>query len=437
MTHPNPSTEHDIRAAWRRAIAQLPATRRFPELRSFGGYCTRQGIEPAAITEATIAAFAEHLQAKGCKHVTKRTRTVRHQLNAACASGGWPGPRVAEPPQADQTRVHRPLSAFMPSFQRALARLQTELHASGLTPPDRAHSLVTPATAAKITQRVRESASLMVDLGLIELAPLTAPDQILDPHKLTALFNHLETRVAPTHVRNYAKALIPVCRVYRHRGSDVEQLVAARMRATPVERETIPGTPTETLLALVDSDASARLTAFPDHAFEQAESANGALAARAWSKAGAAVVIALSAPLAPGEIAGLRIGDVAPDGRPERIKAPGDSPARGYSIPSQVADYLARHLDHLPRLDPEAPLMPGNACGPTSSQSLATLVERYVQPAVGLPVTLRVLYLRHLALLLRDDPSDIDRVLAWTRLTGAAHGRQRLRLLAQLWQPTV
>ena len=435
MTDHDQRTPTDTRPAWRAALARLPQNRRFAEVRSFGGYCVRRRITPTAITEATVAAYEDHLRARRCADAGKRARSLRHQLNAATASAAWPGPSVAAPTPADRTRLHRPRSAFERSFQRALDQLERELSAPTETPPDRAHSVVNRSTARKIVQRVRESASQMIDMGMLQPSALTSPCQLLAPDRLTALFTNLETRVAPTHVRNYAKALIPVCRVFLPRGSEPERLVASIMRTQPVECETIDGTPTQTLLTLLDSAAHDRLVAFPDRAFAQADAAPAALATRAWSKAGTAVILALSAPLTPGEIAGLRVGDVAPDGRPTRIKAPGDAPARAYPLPPTAAAYLTRHLDHLKRRDPQAPLMPGNEGASTTAQSLAGLVERYVQPAIGLPVTLRVLYLRHLALLLRDDPGNIDRVLAWARLTGAAHSRERLRLLAQIWQP--
>jgi hypothetical protein len=340
---------------------------------------------------------------------------------------------VTAPASPERTRVHRPLSAFTPAFQEALADLERELQNPSTIPPDRAHGVKKTSTAAKYAQRTRESASELVDLGKADPAQLTTPAQLFTPDRLSALITRLQTRVAPTHVRSVAKSLVEVCRVYQPRGSAAEGVLLEAMRSHPAEATEIDGTPTDTLLFLRDSDAQARLTAFPETALDQAAGAPAALARRGWSKAAAVVVIALSAPLRAGEIARLSVGDVAPNGKVVRVKAPHDPPERAYPLTATAASYLQRHLENLQSHHPDAPLLPGT-CGDTmSAQSLTTLVENYVQPYVELPVTPNVLYLRHLALLLRDDPGRIDRVIAWARLSGAPFTRQRLRLLAQLF----
>jgi hypothetical protein len=426
-------TSNQLRRAWRRAIKSLPANRSFPEIRNFGRFCERRGVGPSAFGEAEVSAFAGRLFERGYDDAAKRARALRHQLNAARASPEWPGPPVTAPTPPERTRVHRPLSAFTPAFQQALADLERELQNPSTIPPDRAHGVKKSSTAAKYAQRARESASELIDLGKVDPAQLTTPAQLFTPDRLSALITRLQTRVAPTHVRSVAKSLLEVCRVYRPRGSAAEGVLLEAMRSHPAEATEIDGTPTDTLLCLLDSDAQARLTAFPDTALAQAAGAPAALARRGWSKAAAVVVIALSAPLRAGEIARLRVGDVAPNGKVVRVKAPQDPPERAYPLTATAASYLQRHLENLPSRHPDAPLLPGTRGGGMSAQSLTTLVENYVQPSVELPVTPDVLYLRHLALLLRDDPGRTDRVMAWARLSGAPFTRQRLRLLAQLF----
>ena len=426
-----------LRSQWRRAYESLPAQRTFNELRTFGRYCADAGVPPEAIDEATIVGYADRLAWRARCDVDKRVAQLRWQLNAAHTDGaGWPGPAVAAPAPPDRTHRHQPLSAFPPAFQVELARLETELHAPSQTPPQRTHSVVAPSTARQITKRVRESASRLAAIGALQLTALREPADLLTPARLEALFTDLRDRVAPTHLRNYAKTFITVCHVALGRGSDAERRVRAYLRATPVESEALDGTPTDTLLQLIDTPAADRLTAFPDRALDAAAVAGGALARQAWAKAGAAVTLGLSAPLWPRELCALQVGDVAPAGAADRVTVPGATGADAYPLPPAAGARLDRHIAHLPNTGPDAPLFPGRrADEATSPQSLATLFERTLQPHVGLPITPRVLYLRHLALLLRDDPADVARVLTWARLTGSPLAQDRLRQLAQTWRP--
>ena len=112
-----------LSAAWEHGRQQLPMTPQKAAFGAFARYCDARGIAPPAVTEATLAGYADwRLQRTLDLHVNHGVSALRRHWNFLCRTDpAWPQRRLTAP--ADPRCYGRAIDQFVPTFIKELTGL--------------------------------------------------------------------------------------------------------------------------------------------------------------------------------------------------------------------------------------------------------------------------------------------------------------------------
>jgi integrase len=411
-------TRQPLSPAWDALRDRLPTVQSRAGLSRFMSYCSARQIDPPQVTETTFNNFAEALRSGTLgKEPAQLFQTTCRRWNAAVAEiEGWP-PTIATVPNRSR-RYAFDLTAFPGEFQADVAAF---LACTGNQDPfaeDYAPS-VKPSTIAMRRKQIAQMATALAQSGIEieaikQLATLVEPDNaksilryLRDRHGNTFTYLHQQALLLKTIARYWVKA--PEDQIERI--SRVAQNLAVKRRAmTPKNSRR---------LRQFDSEENLRaLLDLPDRVLAEARGGTKMDARR--------VMLALAVGLLT--VTAMRIDNLAglePDRHLVRsgrngatatlLIIPAEETKTNKPIEAELSPAMERLLttyqrDYLPLLavKPGGGLFLSRNGERCRTDSLATMVGRFIKREIGLEVNPHLF--RHLAakLVLKDDPTNIE-----------------------------
>ncbi|NKE18237.1 site-specific integrase [Neoroseomonas oryzicola] len=150
----------DLLPSWEPLIAAMSDDKGWIRLRAFVRYCSAHGIVPAAVSDATVGCYREHLRQRdirGTAHATIR-RVVSAWNKATATVQGWPAHRLSAP-LVEPRQYSLPLEALPASLRADIEAFRQRLSGAnrkglfqhdGLRRPLRPRSVQTRMVALRL-----------------------------------------------------------------------------------------------------------------------------------------------------------------------------------------------------------------------------------------------------------------------------------------------
>lgn len=430
--------------AWTDLLSQVPAGPGFSRLRAFVGYCAREAIAPAAVTSATLDAYAEaRAAARGGAKSRDHVRRVALQWNLAGRQvTGWPQTRLGLTGRAIQLSL--PFEAYPMSLQRETAAYLDAIGTSssaGLFSGS-ARRPVKPSTATSRMYGLRRLLWGGVQAG-VPIDTITALRDVTSPDFIKASLNWHYARKGHEVTKDLGQLAATVASVAHHLELPASEWAAIKpllARATPVPQTEMVPDKVRLLDALSEPATRARLLHLPATLMREASRLrvgwvdrkgvqHVARPVEAGWLAGIAVAIELllHAPMRLNNLQTLRIGEelrLASVGRGRwrgTIYIAGGSVKNGRAIEfpleaesiELVREYLDAYRPAVPNADTPW-LFPGQASAdqPRNKASFGTAISETIHEHVGVRVHPHAFRAFAGALILEANPHAIDDVRA-------------------------
>jgi integrase len=412
---------------WEALYRRLPSRRMRMELYRFLRFCSCQGIEPEAFTEAASSAFRADLENTFFLKDPGATfaAMARAWRAAQAVVEGWPPVAIAVPDRRHRNWTH-PWSHFPASLRQDCEAWCDRLAGRDLL-ADGPMRAVRPSTVAHRERQIRTFACAVALQGR-DPDTITSLRDLVEIEVLKSGLRYLIARnggKATINIYYLAAALKAVAQHYLHMEQHRLDQMTAIMRRLAVGRRGLTETNRSRLRQLDDRENAKALVRLPSKLLVLAARNPKARAGALQAQAAVATEILLMAPIRIGNLAGLDLDRnlIRPGSgkeihiviEPEDVK--NEEPLH-FPLPAQSAALIDRYLTefrpHLatPRC---TALFPGKGGGPKSLSTLRAQISKTVKRYTGMTINPHLF--RHIAakLYLDENPGGYEvvrRVLA-------------------------
>jgi len=398
LVHALPRPPRKPHPEWERLRGTLPNTRMSKGLSRFIGFCEREEIPPAAVSDEIIERFLAHLEADtgvwSPRDCHRRTCCLWNKAIESVA--GWPHCRVTLPGYRRQ-RQSRPIGSYPPETQKDYASYLASLGRVDLFANAGPRRALRQSTVRQRGSEIELALSAVVESGrdpasITSLACLVEPDVFR-----TVLLRYLKDDGTPRpFAHNIAWTLIGLAiRWVKPAPAVLDELRDLQRRLGPYRKGLTEKNKT-VLRELDDLQVRARFLFLPERLTVWAERSTPARGAR-MIKLAVAIAILQSAPLRISNLAGLRLDRhmVRPGGPRSlwQIEIPAhevkNNQALVHELPRRVTTFVDRFIRrYRPTLaTPGNPYLFPVGSGSADAHTLSQQIRSVLADWVGIDMT--------------------------------------------------
>jgi integrase len=395
--------------AWRALRTLCPSPWTEVGLLGFMRWCSGQGIAPAAVDDATLAAYVAQRDRQDLKvDLPQVRRQVAGAWNTCVdAVPDWPRQRLNHVPA--RPRWTLPWSAFRPEFLEDVDRWAERLGGADLFDEDAPDKPLRPISIKQSRYCVQMAASTLVASG-VPLDGIRALRDLATPERMAAVLHRLRDRYGHQSATPYRVAVTLTAAAEYYIKVDDEQVGRLRRmcRRVLVKRRGMTPKNKKRLAPFADPDTRDRFLLLPAELMRSAErEARSPRQAAVLAQMAVVLEIAQMAPMRARNLAALELNrhlTFVGHGRHEYalIAIPEEETknelALDYPLSPESTRLIRRYIEHyLPVLSPGESrfLFPGGKGGAKLASSLSNQVERTIRNSIGYRVNLHLL--RHFA----------------------------------------